>query len=63
MSDEVVLQHARAKDHVVTFVALAMPDHAHRLFALICSPFSVPLASNVWPALPPGLKGACAQTC
>ena len=62
VSDEVVLQHAGAKDHVVTFIALAMPDHARRLFALICFPFSAPLATGVWLALPPGRFVGCLCT-
>ena len=36
VSDQVILQHAGAKGRVFTFVALAMPDHARRLFTLMC---------------------------
>ena len=50
MSDEVGWKHAGAKGLVGTFIALAMPDHAHRLFTLICFPFfSVPLAPTYGP--------------
>ena len=48
MSDEIGLQHAGVQGHVVT-ITLAMPDYAHRLFALICFPFSVPVAPTYGP--------------
>ncbi|CAJ1395588.1 unnamed protein product [Effrenium voratum] len=62
-SDQIVLQHMGEEGRVFTFVALAMPDHLHKLFTLMCFQFPIPSASNVWLPLPPGLKVARPQTC
>ena len=62
-SDQIVLQHMGGEGRVFAFVALAMPDRLHKLFTLMCFQCPMPIASNVWLPLPPGLKVARPQTC
>ncbi|CAJ1425925.1 unnamed protein product [Effrenium voratum] len=63
VSDQVVLQHVGGEGRVFSFVALAMPDHLHKLFSLMCFQCPTPVASNVWLPLPHGFKVARPQTC
>ena len=62
VSDQVVLQHVGGEGRVFSFVALAMPDHLHKLFSLMCFQCPTPVASNVWLPLPHGFKVARPQT-
>ena len=62
-SDQVVLQHTGAKGRVFTCVALATPDHARRLFTLMCFQCPMAVASNVWLSLSHILNVASPQTC
>ena len=43
---------AGAEGRVFSFVALAMPDHLHKLFTLMCFQCPMLVASNVWLPLP-----------
>ena len=57
------LHHVEGAGRVFTCVALAAPDRwFDKLFTLMSFQTHLPVAFNIWLALPPGFKVARAQT-
>ena len=62
-SSSASVHHVEDAGRVITCGALAIPDTwFDKLFALMSFQSHLPVASNIWLALPPGFKVACSQT-